>query len=359
VINHLLGFFSSWIVYSVILVLHLVVPARSREGYVVDSSTGSPYQYRINGLPVMVIAVVIWVALGSYRVVPFEWLYLHRWSGLAGAITLGLASSAWLVAGARPVRRNVLADFFLGRRFSPQYLGGRVDAKMFLYLVGATMLALNILSFASYHFTTYGRSLPVTLYTALFFWFLVDYMTFEHVHLYTYDLVAERVGFKLVFGCLAFYPYFYLVGLWAVADREPADVSLVFLVVSALVFFVGWALARGANMQKYVFKRDPQKPFLGIIEPEVISDGNRRVLCSGFWGLSRHINYLGEVLMASGLTLALGYPGVLVAWLYPLYYVVLLGTRQADDDRRCRLKYGELWQEYEDRVPSRIIPGIY
>jgi delta14-sterol reductase len=359
VINQLVGFFSPLIVYSILLGLHLLVPARWRDGYVHDPSTGRPYQYRINGLPVMLVAIVIWAALGHFGVVPFDWLYLHRWSGLAGAVVLGVVASLLLVAGARPVRKSLLADFFLGRRFSPQFLGNRVDAKMFLYLAGATMLALNILSFASYHFATYGGSIPVTLYTALFFWFLVDYMTFEHVHLYTYDLVAERVGFKLVFGCFAFYPYFYLVGLWAVADRPPSDVSLLFLVVAAIVFFTGWVLARGANMQKYVFKRDPEQDFLGIIEPEVISDGDRRVLCSGFWGLSRHINYLGEVLMASGLTLALGYPGALIAWLYPLYYVVLLSTRQLDDDRRCREKYGELWEEYEEKVPWRIIPGIY
>ena len=357
--HHLLGFFSSWIVYSIVLALHLLVPARQQAGYVTNPSTGRPYEYRINGLPVLIVTVALWAVLGTIGIVPFEWLYVHRWSGLAGAITLGVVTSALLVAGAPPVKRSVLADFFLGRRFSPQYFDGRVDAKMFLYLVGATMLALNILSFASYHFAAHGRSITVTLYTALFFWFLVDYMTFEHVHLYTYDLVAERVGFKLVFGCLAFYPYFYLVGLWVVADRAPADVSLLFLVVSAVVFFTGWVLARGANMQKYVFKRDPDRAFLGVIEPEVISDGERRVLCSGFWGLSRHINYLGEVLMASGLTLALGYPGMLLAWLYPLYYVILLGTRQADDDRRCREKYGELWEEYEERVPSRIIPGVY
>ncbi|MFW5684699.1 MAG: DUF1295 domain-containing protein [Spirochaetota bacterium] len=355
----LLAFFSSWLVYGGVLLLHLVAPARERDGYVIDESTGRPYRYRLNGLPVLLVSVVVWFALGYAGIVPHESLYLARWWGLAGAITLGVVSSTLVVAGAPPVRQNVLADVFLGRRFSPQYLGGRVDAKMFLYLAGATMLALNLPSFASHHVATYGPSAPVLLYTVLFLWFLVDYMTFEHVHLYTYDLVAERVGFKLVFGCLTFYPYFYPIGLWAVADRPPADVSTLYLAMSALVFMSGWVLARGANMQKYLFKRDPERPFLGVIDPEAISDGDRRVLCSGFWGLSRHINYLGEVLMATGLTLALGYPGALIAWLYPLYYVLLLSTRQADDDRRCREKYGKLWDEYEERVPSRIIPGIY
>ena len=91
---------------------------------------------------------------------------------------------------------------------------------MFLYLVGATMLALNVLSFAAHHVVTFGpAAFPgVYLHAALFLWFVVEYLVFERVHLYTYDLFAERVGFKLGWGCFTFYPYFYAVGLWAVAD---------------------------------------------------------------------------------------------------------------------------------------------
>ena len=111
-------------------------------------------------------------------------------------------------------------------------------------------------------------------------------------------------------------------------------------------------------MQKYFFKRDPKKVFLGI-QPESITDGNKTLLVSGFWGLSRHINYLGEVLMGTGIALSVGHPGTIWPWLYPLYYVVLLFPRQVDDDKRCAEKYGPLWDEYLERVPYRIIPYIY
>lgn len=82
-------------------------------------------------------------------------------------------------------------------------------------------------------------------------------------------------------------------------------------------------------------------------------------MCSGFWGLSRHINYLGEILMATGLALSLGFPASVAPWLYPLYYVALLFPRERDDERRCAAKYGELWDTYKKKVPYRIIPGIY
>jgi protein-S-isoprenylcysteine O-methyltransferase Ste14 len=249
---------------------------------------------------------------------------------------------------------------FIGRAVNPQWFGGRVDAKMWLYLIGATMLGLNLYSFAMHHVLTFpdDPSPGVALYVALFTFFIVEYLFFERVHLYTYDFVAERMGFKLGWGCLVFYPYFYGIGLWSVADLANPHASAVLLVGAAMLFFLGWSLARGANMQKYTFKRDASAKFLGIT-PEVLSDGDNKLLANGFWGVARHVNYLGELLMAIGLTLALGYPSRLTPWLYPLYYVALLVPRQIDDDRRCAEKYRALWTEYVARVPYRIVPGVY
>ena len=121
---------------------------------------------------------------------------------------------------------------------------------------------------------------------------------------------------------------------------------------------MGWCLARGANMQKFYFKIQPDKPFLGIT-PETVTDGERTLLVNGFWGLSRHINYLGEILMASGIALAVGYPGAIWPWLYPLYYVVLLFPRERDDDRRCAAKYGPLWQEYTSLKKQEVHAALF
>ena len=131
------------------------------------------------------------------------------------------------------------------------------------------------------------------------------------------------------------------------------------LVAAAVTFLCGWVLSRGANLQKFWFKTRPEAKFLGLIAQQSLGDGKQTLLCGGFWGLSRHINYLGELAMALGLTLALGRPLDPWPWLYPLYYLALLVPRQADDDRRCQAKYGALWDDYCRRVPSRIIPGIY
>jgi protein-S-isoprenylcysteine O-methyltransferase Ste14 len=137
---------------------------------------------------------------------------------------------------------------------------------------------------------------------------IVDYIVFERVHLYTYDFVAERVGFKLGWGCLVFYPFFYCSAFWFAAPLPNPGASRLQLAACALVFFCGWALARGANLQKFAFKVHPERTSFGPLAQRALVDGDKRVLVSGFWGLSRHINYLGELLMAIGLSLSLGFP---------------------------------------------------
>lgn len=355
----MLGFLLPLGLYILVLLFHLVVPARSVDGYVRDAA-GRPLRYRLNGLRVFVVVVALW-ALGARRgLYAWDLLWIWRWQMVAGACVVGLAFTLAVVLPARP-RGALAADLYLGRVDNPQWAGGRVDAKMFLYLVGAIVLELNVLSFAAHHVLAHpdDPSPGVLLYAVLFTFFVAEYLTFEEVHLYTYDFFAERVGFKLGWGCLVFYPFFYCVGLWAVAARPNPHAPGWLMALALVSFFGGWILSRGANLQKHLFKTAPERRLFGVLATVAVAGDGKQLLCSGFWRLSRHINYLGEIAMAVGLTLALGWPRVPWPWLYPLYYVALLVPRQRDDDRRCAAKYGALWTEYCRRVPYRIVPWIY
>ena len=354
-----LGFFTPWIIYALITFLHYFLPGRWVTGYVKHSETGELLKYRLNGRLVLITSVILWFLTGYLGLVAYDWLYEIRWYSLAGAFVFGLAFSFWIVLPYPTTGKSLVSDIFLGRLENPQFKNGRIDAKMWLYLIGAVMLELNILSFLAHHYAEFGTISPgLLLCASMLTYFIVDYLSFEKVHLYTYDFFAERVGFKLGWGCLAFYPYFYLIAIWATVNLPDPNTTVWLLMCYALLFLLGWTLARGANMQKYYFKTDPQKSFLGI-KPETVSDGNKTLLVNGFWGLSRHINYLGEILMGTAIALSVGYPEVLWVWLYPLYYVALLLPRQIDDDKRCASKYGELWQVYIKKVTYRIIPYLY
>jgi steroid 5-alpha reductase family enzyme len=86
------------------------------------------------------------------------------------------------------------------------------------------------------------------------------------------------------------------VGLASTAELPNPHAPSSRLVLCALCFFSGWVFARGANLQKYLFKLNPEARLLGLLAPVALESDGRRLLCSGFWRLARHINYLGELL---------------------------------------------------------------
>lgn len=169
----------------------------------------------------------------------------------------------------------------------------------------------------------------------------------------------------------------YALGSLSIINHLPGiDINIAQFVITLTMFYSGWVLTRGANMQKYLFKQDPESTtcFNGLVRQDTISGS--KILCSGFWGLSRHINYMGEIVQAIALALPGSYvslcspfqltysnrsivSGSPIPWLYPLYYILLFVTRQIDDDKICLAKYGASWKEYMERVPYRIVPYVW
>lgn len=316
-------------------------------------------------------------------------------------------------------RTNNWEQFFLGHEWNPRLFENygpfyTIDIKMLLYLIGAIGLGCNIVSgfYVSHEYrVSYFNELQagvecsnisandanadmidscifdyasnaMYVYCACFSWFLLEYLYFEEIHLYTYDIFAEKIGFKLIWGCLVFYPFVYCIGMYPIVIASPElDLSFLSSVAICLLYLLGWCLTRGANMQKYYSRKYPYSTtcFMGAISQHKLS--NTHILISGFWGVSRHLNYMGEIIQ--GIALAL--PGFLVClevnkvinlenslwyyipecvvryipWLYPLYYVALFIPRQLDDDIVCQNKYGQLWNEYTALVPYKIFPGIW
>ena len=190
--------------------------------------------------------------------------------------------------------------------------------------------------------------------------FVAEYMWHEEVHLYTYDLFRERLGFKLLWGCLCWYPCFYAVPLLAVVGGS-GDVTAGGAWAGVALFLSGWVFTRGANLQKFAAKTGAAGFLNGAVSMETVPGSGGRLLCGGFWGLSRHVNYAGEITQAVALAaLASGAGGGAGAWAYPAYYVAIFLPRQADDDAMMAAKYGKkVWGAYEAAVPWKILPGVY
>lgn len=83
-----------------------------------------------------------------------------------------------------------------------------------------------------------------------------------------------------------------------------------------------------------------------------------RLLASGFWGMARHMNYSGDLLLALSFCLPCGSRSCL-AYFYFIYLLLLTVHREKRDDERCSLKYKSMWDDYCRQVPYRMLPFIY
>lgn len=83
-----------------------------------------------------------------------------------------------------------------------------------------------------------------------------------------------------------------------------------------------------------------------------------KVCTTGFWAITRHINYTANVLFGFGYGLALGGPLYSIATA-GMYLSNFIFNAMPSIEKYCREKYGEQWEQYERKVQWQLIPGIY
>ena len=359
------GLLTPLAIFAAFFVAQLALPGVRVPGYVIDSSTGQARRYRLNGILVFAIALAVWAT--ELTGIPRDWFYRSSIPAVAGG-TVFTAIFAGVAVLTQPADspKGILAALWNGRVRELSFFNNRVDLKMYFYVVGGTMLSLNALSGAAYHYQRFGDEFNpgVFLYAGFLTLYVLDYFVFERVQLYTFDVIHEKLGFKMFWGGMVVFGWLFTLPLWGMAAHpSPGFQSpwvYLWLVAAPVLYVFGNGVARATNMQKYTFKRWPERKYLGIFEPEYIQAGDRKILCSGFWGLARHLNYMGEFVMGLAIVLAFGHFANPWSWIYLAYAVTLFTIRQREDDRYCAEKYGdEKWAEYQDRVRYRIIPGIY
>lgn len=120
---------------------------------------------------------------------------------------------------------------------------------------------------------------------------------------------------------------------------------------------VSYYIFRESNGQKDMFRNNPDSEKakkIGYIETKKGS----KLMISGWWGIARHINYLGDWLMGLSWCLTTGF-STPITYFYIVYFAVLLVHRERRDNEKCHLKYGEDWEKYCKLVKYRIIPFVY
>jgi len=248
---------------------------------------------------------------------------------------------------------SFLHDFVMGLELNPRFAG--LDIKLFSLRPAMMGWLLLNLSFLVKHLqVNHGQvSTAMILYQSFSNFYVLDYFWHEVYMTSTWDIVAEHYGLMLVWGDYVWIPFAFSVQNWfLVWSKEELSASLA--VLSVLFFVSGFVIFRVTNRQKHDFKHKQYKEKWGY-EPKTVGG---KLLVSGFWKYARHMNYLGDILLAICFSLPCGFSSI-YPYLYPIYLTILLIQRETRDERRCSEKYGGLWKEYCRQVPYRIVPFIY
>ncbi|KAG8438004.1 hypothetical protein GDO86_008622 [Hymenochirus boettgeri] len=251
---------------------------------------------------------------------------------------------------------NPLYDFFIGHELNPRI--GFFDLKYFCELRPGLIgwCLINICFLVKEQELRGSPSLSLILVCGFQALYVMDALWHEEAILTTMDIVHDGFGFMLAFGDLCWVPFTYsLQGYFLV--RHPQELDIPVAVGIVLLNAVGYIVFRESNSQKNTFRRNPADPRVARLETIPTATG-KRLLVSGWWGIVRHPNYLGDLIMALAWSLPCGLSNIL-PYFYVIYFTVLLIHREARDEHQCIKKYGVAWKEYCRRVPYRIFPYIY
>ncbi|CAN7939201.1 unnamed protein product, partial [Ixodes hexagonus] len=141
-------------------------------------------------------------------------------------------------------------------------------------------------------------------------------------------------------------------------------------VLGSTVLALGFAMTAlnyWADRQKTVARASDGKCVIWGSPAKVIrakyqdEHGNERtslLLASGFWSISRHMNYLFDLLGAFCWALPAG-TGSVVLYLLPLFVTGFMLHRSWRDEDKCTKKYKEYWTEYCSTVKYQLITILF
>ncbi|KAG5457564.1 MAG: ergosterol biosynthesis ERG4/ERG24 family-domain-containing protein [Olpidium bornovanus] len=290
-------------------------------------------------------------------------------------------------------------QFFMGRELNPRI--GSLDLKYVCELrPGLIGWVVINLAAAAKQFQQAGRITDSMFLTILFqLWYVADSHISEQTNgdrfvpralqksvLTTMDITTDGFGFMLTFGDLVrpanrpsgrirhwqtsvfltpiardskvWVPFTYSLQARYLAVH-PVDLGNGMALLVTLVNFLGYGIFRGANKQKDLFRSRPDCEASKAMTYITTKTGSK-LITSGWWGMARHINYLGDWIMGLAWCLPCGLPAFpAVPYFYAAYFAGLLFHRQRRDDEKCARKYGGDWERYCRIVKWRIIPGVY
>ncbi|KAL7514316.1 hypothetical protein ACHAXN_011486 [Cyclotella atomus] len=265
-------------------------------------------------------------------------------------------------------------DYLWGTELYPRVFG--LDLKRFINCrFSMTFWQLAGVSFCYRSYVLHGNVVDWGLFFAALsqYIYLVKFFVWEMGYMRSIDIIVDRAGYEIQWGCLVWVPAVYTLHS-RFCVQHPSGLS--FPVAGALfvLSMLGVLLNYAADRERDVFRASQGKCLVWGSKPRYITakytivdrktgkatEKTSLLLASGFWGMARHFQYFFELTAAySWCFLANPLKNGSLVMFYAVFLTLLLVDRAKRDTDKCRLKYGKYYEEYCDLVPYKIVPGIF
>ncbi|AWU75219.1 uncharacterized protein C5L36_0B04700 [Pichia kudriavzevii] len=364
------AYYLAW--FFSLAILDVYIPGTTKYG--IELRDGTRLKYNINGLQLVGFLLVLFISrfyLYGFNLFELDFLYDNFLGMMATSWEFSILLSFFVYfASFIPLRnkngkgtkerilsvngnsQNFIGDWFMGRELNPRI--GEWDIKLFCELRPGLLLwlLLNVSCMQRQYQKLGYVTNSMFLINALQFIYIIDGVLNEEGCLTMIDITTDGFGFMLAFGDLCWVPFCYCLQA-RYLTLNIINLSALSCIIILSIMALGFYVFKASNNQKNNFRQN-KLPHLKSIQ----TDRGTKLLIEGWWGISQHINYFGDMLIALSWCLPTGFNTILT-YFYVIYFSALLFHRQARDEEKCRSKYGKYWDEYEKQVQYKIIPYIY
>lgn len=322
-------------------------------------------EYRCSGIVNALLSLCVIGALQYFKY-PVTIIVSKTVPLLITSIIFGfLVSLALFIKGGRPgvieinygKNDSKIYAFWAGREINPRF--GFFDVKQTLIriaVVGALIYNTAVILRATdnKHWSSYPPT--ILLLVGLQMFTLFDFLVFEEKFLSSFLMQHEGTGYMVVTGCFVF-PFFVTI-ISKFLLLNSIELNVYYLVAFAVLYFFAYLIYRLSSNQKSNFRRNPLNPSLTHLEnlPTIIP--GKKLLCGGWWGIVRHPNYLGLILMYWTLASSAGIVHV-APYAVALASTVILVHRAIRVSERCKALYSNSWDRYTQKVKNYLVPRVF
>ncbi len=365
----------AWKIIIVFIVFELalmrLLPGKIFHGPI--SPKGNVPVYKDNGLFAFIVTMATFcIASLGFNLFSASILYDNLGALLGALNLLSLIFCVFLYLKGRffpsstdsGITKNILFDYYWGTELYPQVFGWHIK-KFITCRFGMMSWGLFLISYCAKQAELGGLSNSMLISVFLQFVYLSKFYMWEKGYLRSLDMMHDRAGFYICWGCMVWVPCVYTSpSMYLVL--HPIHVPFVWAI---LILFLGFAsiminyladrqrlMARATQGDCTIWGKKP----VTVLAHYKTTEGDKKqtiLLASGWWGVARHFHYIPEL---AG-TFFWSVPALFEnfsPYFYLIFLTVLLFDRAFRDDKRCATKYGQDWKKYCELVPYKIVPFL-